>query len=62
MDDEIPIETPDYWRARAAEARTCSEQMLDSHTKALMLDIADTYERIAKFYEDQSMRIEHPPL
>jgi hypothetical protein len=52
VDDDIPIESPGYWRARAAEARTCSEQMLDSDTKAEMLDIADTYERIAIAYED----------
>jgi hypothetical protein len=34
--------------------------VLDSHTKALMLDIADAYKRIAKAYEDRLVRIEHP--
>ena len=60
MDDDIPIESPDYWRTRAEEARTRSEQMLDSTTKALMLGIADTYERIAKAYEEQIVRLEQP--
>jgi hypothetical protein len=53
VDDEMPIENPNYWRIRAEEARSLSEQMLDSITKALMLEIADTYERIAKAYEEQ---------
>jgi hypothetical protein len=50
-DDDIPIEDPEYWRGRAEEARTLSEQMPDSHTKALLLSIAETYERIAKAYD-----------
>jgi hypothetical protein len=42
VDDDMPIESPKL-----------SEQMLDSTTKALMLEIAGTYERIAKAYEEQ---------
>jgi hypothetical protein len=34
--------------------------MFDSNTKALMLEIADTYERIAKAYETQIVRLEQP--
>jgi hypothetical protein len=53
VDEDLPpnIESPEYWRQRADEARTLSEQMRESQTKALMLGIAETYERIAKAYE-----------
>jgi hypothetical protein len=47
---EPQIENPDFWRKRAEEARTLSEQMLDAYTKVLMLGIADSYERIAQSY------------
>jgi hypothetical protein len=60
VDDDMPIESPNYWRIRGEEARALSEQMLDSTTKALMLEIADTYERIAKAYEEQIVRLEQP--
>lgn len=59
-DDDLPIEDPDYWRHRAEEARTRVEQMLDSQTKALMLGIADTYEKIAEAYEKHIVRLEQP--
>ena len=56
----MPVENPAYWRSRAEEARARSEQVLDSITKALLLEIADTYERIAKAYETGPL-IEKPP-
>jgi hypothetical protein len=56
MENELPIEDPGYWRQRAEEARALSEQAHDNRTKALLLDIAETYDRIAKAY-DQSIRI-----
>jgi len=46
-------ENPDHWRKRAEEARRRSEQTQDSITKALLLEIAGTYERLAKAYEKQ---------
>jgi hypothetical protein len=51
--------SPDYWRARAEEARTRSEQVSDSVTKALILETADSYERIAKAYEEQPSALPH---
>lgn len=62
MDEDRPpnIESPDYWRTRAEEARTISEQMRDSQTKALMLGIAETYERIAEAYEGNVLIDENP--
>ncbi len=43
------IDDAEYWRKRAEEARTISEHMTDAHTKALMLSVAESYERIAKW-------------
>jgi hypothetical protein len=51
MENELPIDEPDYWRRGAEETRILSEQMRDNQTKGLMLEIADTYERIAKAYD-----------
>ena len=41
----------EYFRKRAEEARTLAEEMLDAHTKSVMLDIAKGYEEIVKSYE-----------
>ena len=43
------IDDPEYWRKRAEEARTISERMTNEHTKLLMLSVAESYERIAKW-------------
>ncbi len=39
----------DYFRKRAEEARSLAEEMQDTHTKLLMLGIADSYEQIANW-------------
>jgi hypothetical protein len=39
----------EYWQKRAEEARTLAEQMMDTHTKSIMLGIAASYEKIAKW-------------
>jgi hypothetical protein len=44
---------------RAEEARRRSERMHDSITEGLLLEIADSYERIAKAYE-VTVSIEQP--
>jgi hypothetical protein len=48
---DVDVEEPEYWRKRAEEARNVSEQMHDTHAKALMVETAQTYERIADQYE-----------
>jgi hypothetical protein len=50
--ENMPVESPAYWRRRAEAARTRAEHALDGITKGLMLEIADSYERIAKAYEE----------
>jgi hypothetical protein len=44
---------PEYWRKRAEEARTLAEQMVEAHTKSLMLGIAVSYDKIAKWVEQR---------
>jgi hypothetical protein len=44
---------PEYWLKRAEEARTLAEQMRDTHMKAVMLGIAESYEKIAKWVEER---------
>jgi hypothetical protein len=44
---------PEYWRKRAEEARTLAEQMAEARTKSLMLGIAASYEKIAKWAEQR---------
>ena len=43
------IDDVEYWRKRAEEARTIAEQMTDTHTRSLMLGVAESYEKIAKW-------------
>ena len=44
---------PEYWQKRAEEARTLAEQMMDTHTKSLMLGIVASYAKIAKWAEER---------
>ena len=45
---------PKYWRSRAAEeARAVAVQMKDAHTKAVMLGIAQDYEKLAQRAEQR---------
>jgi hypothetical protein len=38
---------PDYWLNRAEEARAIAVQITDPHTKAVILSIAQDYEKVA---------------
>ena len=38
----------EYWLARVAEARAIADQMQDPETKRVMLDIAKSYEELAR--------------
>jgi hypothetical protein len=40
-----------YWRGRAAEARAMAEEMRDHVAKVIMLEIVQSYERIAASVE-----------
>jgi hypothetical protein len=45
---------PEYWRKRAEEARAIAVQMLNAHTKSIMLGIAQDYEKLAKRAEQRA--------
>ena len=47
----MPIEDPQFWRLRAEEVRTMAREMKSGETRAIMLRIAASYERIAKIVE-----------
>jgi hypothetical protein len=48
---------PDFWRGRAEEARTMAEGMKDLHARLIMLNVAESYEWMAKRVE----RMRRPP-
>ncbi len=39
---------PRYWHKRAEESYTVAERMTDCRTKRIMLNMAETYEKLAK--------------
>ena len=49
-----PRTDPEYWRSRAKEARAVAVQMKDAHTKAVMLGIAQDYEKLAERAEQRA--------
>jgi len=49
-----PINDPAYWRERAGEARRIAGQLADVVAKQTMLDIALSYEALAKIAEQRS--------
>jgi hypothetical protein len=44
----------DYWRGRSEEARVFAESMGDNEPKVIMLRIAQEYEMIARWCEEQN--------
>jgi hypothetical protein len=42
------LDNPDFWRARADEARAQAEQMRDYSAKQTLLGIPNLYEKLAK--------------
>ena len=48
------LDNPEYWRFRAEEVRSIADEMRAGEPKAIMLRIADDYERIAKMVEQNS--------
>ena len=45
---------PEYWRKRAEDARAIAVQMTDPQTKAVMLGIAQGYEKLAEQAEQRA--------
>lgn len=45
---------PQYWRNRAEEAWAIAAAMRDAHAKAVMVGIAQSYEKLVKWAEEQA--------
>ena len=43
----VRLDDPEYWQARAEEARACAEQITDFGSKAVLFRIAVDYDRVA---------------
>jgi hypothetical protein len=48
-----PINDPAHWRERAGEARRIAKQLADIVAKQILLDIALSYEALAKIAEER---------
>jgi hypothetical protein len=44
---------PEHWHFRAEEARTVADQMTHEDARTIMRRIANDYDRLAKFAEEQ---------
>lgn len=49
-----PIDDPDYWRDRAAEARAIADIMRNPDSKRTMLEIAKGYDQLALFAQQRA--------
>jgi len=49
--NKLPIDDPHFWRERAEEARRIADQLADAVAKQTMLDIARSYDNLAKITE-----------
>jgi hypothetical protein len=56
-----PFGSPEHWLARAQEAREMADQIADHEAKRAMLEIAETYEKIAKRAEAREAGVAMPP-
>ena len=45
---------PNYWQMRAREAWSIAAEMTDGHTEAIMVGIAQGYEKIAEWVEQRT--------
>ena len=48
-----PINDPAYWRKRAEEARRIASELADAICKETMLDIARSYDKLARITEER---------
>lgn len=47
------LDDPEFWRFRAEEVRTIADDIEHDEPRAMMLRIAEDYDKIAKFFEQQ---------
>jgi hypothetical protein len=51
-----------HWRARAEESRVIAEQLQDPESRRMMLNVADSYERLVEHAERRAAEKDHAPL
>jgi hypothetical protein len=51
-----------YWRFRAEEMHTVADEMKDPKTKLIMVGVAEDCERIAKLFENGTLKLQTSPL
>jgi hypothetical protein len=56
MNKPSPIDDPAHWRQKADEARRMADQLADPEAKQAMLQIAASYEQLAKIVAARSIR------
>ena len=56
MNKPSPIDDPAQWRQKADEARRMADQLADPEAKQTMLEIAASYELLAKIAEARPTR------
>jgi hypothetical protein len=50
------VNDPDFWRSRGEEVLTMADNMREPGSRAVLLRIANDYERIARFVEERLRR------
>jgi hypothetical protein len=50
-----------YWRSRGEETRTLAEALHNEHLQRSLLEIAEQYDKLAEFTEQQERRPPSPP-
>jgi hypothetical protein len=51
-----------HWRARAEESRRLAEQLYDTTSRRMMLQVAESYERLAEHAEKRLTAKSEPKL
>jgi hypothetical protein len=57
MPASFSVDDPAHWRVRAEEAQTLADEMSDKVSRAMMLQIAEGYERLAKHAEERAKKL-----
>jgi hypothetical protein len=52
------LDEPEHWRERAKKARNVAEQLTDPTVRAMMLRIAENYERLAEHAQHRATRVD----
>ena len=57
----MSLRSPEYWRARAEDARASADNMRDEDARAAMLGVSDMYDTLAQASQRFADRFGVPP-